>query len=148
MELELRRVVVSTDLSEIGDLAIPTAFRLAADYGAHVALVHVMERSEIPNPLYAHYYPMASPEEQKRAEESARAALAERVPAAYRERVGHEIVIAHGDPADEIVGLASQRGADLLVISSHGRRGIARLALGSVADRVVARAPCPVLLVR
>jgi nucleotide-binding universal stress UspA family protein len=148
VELELARIVVSTDFSEIGDQAIPTAFRLAADHGARVRLVHVMERSELPNPLYAHYHPVPTPEQQRQAEDSARAALAERVPAAYRERVAHELVVARGEPAEEILKSASEPRADLVVISTHGGRGLVRATLGSVSDRVVARAPCSVLLVR
>lgn len=148
MELELRRVLVSTDFSEVGDRAIEVAFRLAADYGARVTLVHVMERVDIPSPLYAHYHPIPTPEQHKQAEEAARAGLAERVPEAYRERVSHEIAIDQGAPADEILRRAEASGADLIVIASHGRRGVMRLVLGSVAQRVVSRAPCSVLLVR
>jgi nucleotide-binding universal stress UspA family protein len=148
VELELRKVVVTTDFSELGDRAIDLAFRLAADHGASVTLVHVMERADVPNPLYAHYHPVPTPEQQKQAEATAQAALAERVPAAYRERVSHVLAVERGEPADEIVRRAEQDAADLVVIASHGPRGVVRLALGSVSDRVVARAPCPVLIAR
>jgi universal stress protein A len=148
VELELRRVLVSTDFSEVGDRAIGIAFRLAADHGASVTLVHVMERAVVPNPLYAHYHPLPSSEQQKQAEEATRTALAERVPAAYRDRVAHEIAVDQGEPAEEIVRRAGEMGADLLVISGYGQQGVVRLVLGSVAQRVVSRAPCPVLLVR
>lgn len=148
MELELRRVLVSTDFSEVGDRAVDVAFRLAADHGAKLTLVHVMESADIPSPLYAHYHPTPTPEQRKQAEEAARAGLAERVPEAYRERVPHEIVVEQGLPADEILRRAEADGADLIVISSHGRRGVVRLVLGSVAQRVVSRASCSVLLVR
>ena len=148
MEFELHRVLVSTDFSEVGDQAVPAAFRIAADHGASVLLVHVIEGAELPNPLYAHYHPLPTPEQQKQADDAARVALGARVPAVYRERVPHELVVERGAAAEQIVHRATESGADLLVISSRGRGGVARLVLGSVANRVVARAPCPVLVMR
>jgi universal stress protein A len=148
MELALRTVVVPTDLSEVGDAAIPWAFRLAADHGARVVLLHVIERLHAPSPLYAHYYPTPSPEQQEEAAASAVEALRSRVPGAYRERVAWDAIVVDGNPAEEIVRVARDEKASLVALSSHARRGLAHLVLGSVADRVAARAPCPVLIVR
>jgi nucleotide-binding universal stress UspA family protein len=149
VELPLRTVIVSTDFSEVGDAAIEPAFRLAADHGARLRLVHVMEGSEVPNPLYAHYHPTPSPDDQRQATAAAEEALRERVPSACRERVPHDILVIHGDPAEAIVRVAEEAGGGTwIVMSSHGRQGVARLVLGSVTDRVAARAPCPVLIVR
>jgi universal stress protein A len=149
VELPLRTLVVSTDFSEVGDAAIEPAFRLAEHHGARLRLVHVMEGSEVPNPLYAHYHPTPSPEEQRQAEATAEKALRERVPSACRERVSHDILVVHGDPADAIVRVAEEAGRGTwIVMASHGRQGVTRLVLGSVTDRVAARAPCPVLIVR
>jgi nucleotide-binding universal stress UspA family protein len=148
VELELRSVLAATDFSEVADRAIPVAFRLAADHGARVTLCHVMEDAELPNPLYAHYHPVPSPEQRQQAEDAARDALAARVPVAYRGRVPHELALERGEPAEEIVARASAAGSDLIVIASHGRRGVVQLVLGSVTQRVVARAPCAVLVVR
>jgi nucleotide-binding universal stress UspA family protein len=145
---ELRTIVVATDFSELGDRALDAAFRLAADHGARVLLVHVVEEVRLPNPLYAHYQPTPTPEQRRSAAAAVREALRERVPAAYRERVPYEAVVAEGDPAEEIVRVASEAGASLAVLASRGRRGVERLVLGSVADRVATRAPCPVLIVR
>jgi nucleotide-binding universal stress UspA family protein len=140
-------VVVSTDFSEIGDAAIPHAFRAARERGASVALVHVLDARPTPNPLYAHYYPMPTPDQIQKAGADADAALRARVPEAYRGSVPFESVVTEGSPARQIAELA-ERGASLIVIASHGRSGLLRLALGSVAERVIREAPCPVLVVR
>ncbi len=59
----------------------------------------------------------------------------------------HSTVLG-GNPASEIVGYVRERGFDLLVLATHGRTGLARFVLGSVAERVVREATCPVLVVR
>jgi nucleotide-binding universal stress UspA family protein len=56
--------------------------------------------------------------------------------------------VTPGSPADEIVRFARERATDVVVLGSHGRAGLARLLLGSVAERVVREAPCPVLVIR
>jgi nucleotide-binding universal stress UspA family protein len=141
-----RTVVVSTDFSEYGDAAIPYAFRFAKDDDARVVMVHVPDARPTPNPLYAHYYPIPTPEQTKQAEAEARQALRERIPAELRDSKRVEIRIAHGAPAEEILRIAGE--SEDCVIATRGRTGLARLALGSVADRVVREAPCPTLVVR
>ena len=64
------------------------------------------------------------------------------------QRVSAEAAIAEGAPAPEIVRYASDHGADLIAMSTHGRGGMARLVFGSVADEVLRSAACPVLLIR
>ena len=59
-----------------------------------------------------------------------------------------EEVIAHGEAASEIVRVAKDRGADLIVLSSHGRAGLGRIIFGSTAESVVRHAHCPVLVVK
>ena len=62
--------------------------------------------------------------------------------------LGAHLHVVFGDPGHEIIKLASEIGAELIVMPSHGRRGIKRLLLGSVAERVVQLAECPVLVLR
>ena len=59
-----------------------------------------------------------------------------------------ERVLREGNPAEEIVRLAGERGCDLIVMGTHGRRRLGRLLMGSVAEQVLRRAPCPVLTVK
>jgi universal stress protein A len=146
--LDFRSVLVSTDFSDYGDAALAHAFRIAGDTGARVVLLHVLDAYPTPNPLYAHYYPMPSPEQSRAAEEKAREALRERIPAELRDSGRVETLVTHGAPAAEILRIAGEQKASLIVIATHGRTGLLRLALGSVAERVIRDAPCPVLVVR
>jgi len=59
-----------------------------------------------------------------------------------------KMIVQPGEPRDAIIETATSLRPDLIVIGSHGRRGVSRLVLGSVAEEVVRRAPCPVLIVR
>ena len=80
--------------------------------------------------------------------------IAERLKKAFFEDVGEDTYVGlkftavFGDPGKEIAELAKHHDAGLIVISSHGRRGITRFLMGSVAERVVRLAPCPVLVLR
>jgi nucleotide-binding universal stress UspA family protein len=145
---DAQTIVVATDFSESCDAAIPHAFRLAKDRGARVVMVHVIDARLTPNPLYAHYYPIPTPEQMRAAEAQAAEALRERIPDELRDSARVELLVGHGAPASEILRVASETKASLIVIATHGRTGLRRLALGSVAERVVREAPCPVLVVR
>jgi universal stress protein A len=143
-----RTILVSTDFSDYGDAAIAHAFRIAEPNGASVLLLHVLDARPPVNPLYAHYYPIPTPEQNRLAENEARSALRARVPAELRDSERIELLVTHGTPAQEILRVAEERRASLIVIATHGRTGLLHLVLGSVAERVVRSAPCPVLVVR
>ena len=146
-----RRILVTTDFSESGDRAIAHAFRMAADHGAEVLLAHVIEMVVAPNPLYAHYYPteLLNPDIRQSAERDAEAALLELVPKdPALANVPHRTVVAHGTPAEEIIRVAQDQQADLIVISTHGHTGLKHLFMGSVAERVIRHVHCAVLVVR
>jgi nucleotide-binding universal stress UspA family protein len=145
---DIHAVLVSTDFSDYGDAALPHAFRVAKDYGANVVMLHVLDAFPPPNPLYAHYYPIPTPEQTQQAEAKAQQALRARIPEALRDSGRVETQVAQGSPAAEILRVAEEREVSLIVISTHGRTGLRRLALGSVAERVIRDAPCPVLVVR
>ena len=151
MHENFTRILVTTDFSEAGDHAIAHAFRMAADHGAHVVLCHVLEPIVAPNPLYAQYYPgeLLTPEIRERAERDAEQALHDRVPPdAPLATVSHTATVGHGTPAEEIMRIAEQQQADLIVIATHGHTGLKHLFLGSVAERVIRHVHCPVLVVR
>ncbi len=151
MHENFKRILVTTDFSESGDHAIAHAFRMAADHNAEVLLCHVIEMLIAPNPLYAQYYPtdLLTAEVHERAENDARQALLDRVPKdADLAAVPHQTLLAHGGPSEEIVRLATEKQVDLIVISTHGHTGLKHLFMGSVAERVIRHAHCPVLVVR
>ena len=148
---DFKRVLVTTDFSDPGDAAIGHAFRVGADHDAEVVLCHVIEIPPTPSPLYAHYTPseLFKPEQRRLAEEQARKALLERVPKdPPLSRVKHRAHVTHGEPIAEILRLAQEEHADLLVIATHGRTGLKHFFLGSVVERVIRHAHCPVLVVR
>ena len=140
-----RRILVATDLSPASAAAFEGALALAKLAGARLVVAHAYQDRCLPELGYA---PATSFEEwdgcsRRRAE----AELAPVVARAWAEGVEAELALLEGFPEEAIVEAARRRGADLVVVGTHGRRGAARLFLGSVALRVVASAPCPVLTI-
>ncbi|MBI1850205.1 MAG: universal stress protein [Planctomycetes bacterium] len=148
MELDFKTVLAPTDFSEASDKAIPFAFRLAKDHGAAVLLVHVVDALPMPSPLYAHYYAVPSPEQIVAIEKQSEEALRSRIPAEYRGTVRADVAVVHGEASQEILRLSVERHASVIVIATHGRTGLKHLLLGSVAEKVVRHATCPVFVVR
>jgi nucleotide-binding universal stress UspA family protein len=142
-----RRIVHATDFSRASRAAFAQALELARQNGAELTLVHV-------------YPPVVPPVAAGAAAPAAYRALIAEVQARTQQQLDKLIARAkeagipvtgllfEGTPHDRIVRAAKASGADLIVVGTHGRTGLARLVLGSVAARVVALAPCPVLTVR
>jgi universal stress protein A len=148
MQENFKHILITTDFSPTGDHAIGHAFRIAADHRAEVILCHIVDVVPPPNPLYAHYYPTES-FQPERAVEEARQALLKRVPrAGTLAQVPYKTVVVEGSAVDEILRVATDEHADLVVIATHGRTGVKHIVLGSVAERVIRHTTCPVLVVR
>jgi universal stress protein A len=138
-------ILVATDFSEQADEALEYAASLAVRLGATVHLVHAISIPAMGVPEMGMAYRSLGIEQTTK---EAQAALDDRV-ARYRDRIAFgPSRIEVGDPRDLIDRVAAEIGADLIVIGTHGRRGIRRLLLGSVAESVVRTAPCPVLTIR
>jgi nucleotide-binding universal stress UspA family protein len=136
--LEIRRILFPTDFSECAQVALPHAVRLAQLHDADLILLHV---------LVLHQSTAMDVVEPFPGEEEARKALEETARQPAGTRVSHHVARAVA-AAPAILDYAEEDGADLIVIGSHGRRGIRRLLLGSVAEEVLREAACPVLIVR
>jgi nucleotide-binding universal stress UspA family protein len=140
------RIVVPTDFSSCAEAAWALAQRLAESSGAELVLAHVLAEA----PLYGEG--PFSMEKVRRVYDLARKWGEEHVEqwvAAARDKgLTARGVLRTGVPYREILALATDERADLVVIGTHGRGGLDRALLGSVADRVVRLAPCPVLTVR
>ena len=109
-------------------------------------LLHVLEEPMVTGALGSEVFlPDAQLLEQLRTD--AERQLEERLPAPLRARLKGTTEIAVGPTSGTIVAVADDCGADLIVIGSHGRTGLAHMLLGSVAETVVRKAPCPVLTV-
>jgi nucleotide-binding universal stress UspA family protein len=124
-----------TDFSHASDAALEHAAILAGESDATLLIVHVEE----PLPAYVGegYYGLPNPPNP----ELRRMLEAIKPPG----DVKHAHLLLVGDPASEIVRLAEEEGVDLIVLGTHGRTGLSRLLMGSVAEQIVRRAPCPVL---
>jgi len=132
-------VVVPIDFSEASIGALSTAKELVEDL-SRLHVIHVIPPLSATDPgvIWGEI------------DESSRRDHADE---AIRQRLGHRYAKAHvcvaiGDPGHEIADYAESVGADLIVMPSHGRTGARRVLLGSVAERVVRFAPCPVLVLK
>jgi nucleotide-binding universal stress UspA family protein len=140
-----RRIIHPTDFSPAGEAAFAQALEIAGREGAELVIVHVLEPI---SPFGDADYRERYRELRAALEAMARPFLDRLLTKAKRARVAASAVVAEGWPPEEIVKLARRRRADLIVIGTHGRSGVRRLLLGSVAERVIVLAPCPVLAVR
>ncbi len=138
--LAIRTILHPTDFSERSAYAFQLACSLARDYGARLVLVHVhptvvtfVELGPIPH---------VPGEVRKQVQEQ----LGQLKPPDAKVRVEH--VVKEGDPAIEILRVAEETHCDLIVMGTHGRTGLGRVLMGSVAEQIVRRACCPVLTVR
>jgi nucleotide-binding universal stress UspA family protein len=131
-------ILMATDFSEASQCALSGAIALAAQNHAHLSVVHVLHgdwRYEI----------LDNPPELDRERMDAQ----RRLEAATRDlgfgRALDSIIIRHGPVPQKVLALAEEAGADLIVIGTHGRAGLTKLALGSVAEELLRLAPCPVI---
>lgn len=151
--MNLQRILLATDFSDCAAPARDVALELCTRFQATLYLLHVIH--ELPVEVPESGMEMAFPgflenigtqrqELRRKAAQELNAAIAD----AWREQ--HEIVedSRFGKPAAEIVEYARDNEVDLIVIGSHGRSGLERVLLGSVAESVVRKAPCPVLTIR
>ncbi len=143
------RVLAATDLSAASLPAVSAAAEAARRHRARLSVLHAVD-SGLSLAAYAALDragpPLSSLEEAgRRAREAAARSLADTL---ARLEVQAETLVEDGPAAPAILGAADRLGADLVVVGTHGRTGIERLALGSVAETVVRAAACPVLVVR
>lgn len=138
--MKAKKIIFPTDFSSSSDAALAYATSLARDTGATLLIVHVEE----PPLAYGGgemYYGLVEPDrteltrmlhEIKPSDPS--------IPVVYR--------LVTGDPATSVVQAAEEEGADFIVVGTHGRTGLGRLLMGSVAEAIVRKAKCPVVTVK
>ena len=138
--MKANKILFPTDFSAFGQEALRWATVLARDTGATLIIAHVEEP-----PMAYGGGEMYFPSEEGDREELRRA-LVKIVPTDPKVRFEHKLLV--GDPASAIVEAAEEENADLIVLGTHGRTGLTRLLMGSVAENVVRKAKCPVLTVK
>ena len=137
-----RTILVPTDFSESAEKALDQAVELAGALGAKLYLVNAISVPALGIPELGVALTSTMMESTVRANHAELDRLAARWPAAHI-----EVMLRTGYPRDVIVGLANQLGADLIVMGTHGRRGVRRALLGSIAEAVLRTAPCPVWVI-
>jgi len=139
----IRTILVPTDFSEPAETALAKAFQLAEKLGARIHLLHAYGIPPVPDAMGMGVgVDLIGPIE--RAASAELKQLAQR----YAQRPEYAgSLLELGDARDVIVRGAKQLSADLIVMGTHGRRGVQHFVLGSVAEGVVRNAPCPVLVV-
>jgi nucleotide-binding universal stress UspA family protein len=141
----IRRILHATDFSPASRPAFGTALRLARRSRARMLLLHVMVP---PSPFIGDGRPPSSYMDLLvHARRAARRRLAAAVARARRTGVPASAVLVEGLPTEEILRAARRPRADVIVLGTHGRTGLRRAFMGSVAERVVTQARCPVLTV-
>ncbi len=144
--IAFKKILAPLDFSECSYEALNYAASLASKYGAELCLLHVLEV-----PLYASagVTPSTLREVQKMSAEVEKDASKALDEAANRIKdVQVSKLLWRGDPHMEIIRAAKELSCDLIVMGTHGRTGLPHILLGSVAERVVRTAPCPVFSVK
>lgn len=150
MRMPFRRILCPTDLSPVGNSAVQVAYAIA-DAGATVHLLYVCEPAELAALAMGRWAPayVPTPEERRVTEEKVLEQLRRLAPVEAGEvGVRTEFHVLHGFPvADRIEEAARKIDADVVVLGTHGRTGLGRVILGSVATEVMRRRGLSVLLV-
>jgi len=147
MRVQIQRILCPVDFSDSSDHALRYASALAETFGAELTLLHVVApivaalpgETALPNTLQADIDELAD-------------ACRERLEQTVGKLVASGLTVQHkvlnGVPFIEIIRYAREVETDLIVMGTHGRTGFGHLLIGSVAERVVRKAPCPVLTVK
>jgi nucleotide-binding universal stress UspA family protein len=145
-KLPYKRILCAVDFSDSSLAALDFSFSLAQESDADVALLHVFEWPADDVPLATR--PFSVPEFRQESERQAIAKLQELVPDSVREWCRPSTRVSHGKAYREILAIAAEDAADLIVMGVHGRNAMDLMLFGSTTNQVVRRATCPVLTIR
>jgi nucleotide-binding universal stress UspA family protein len=144
MTRKFKKVLCPVDFSTDALTALDYAVDCVRQNGGQLILLHVVDDplADVYGPRRANFYAEVENAMEKSKEMLRNAAQS------HAADVPCEITVKRGNPSEEILDLATSQQADVIVMSTHGRTGPQRLLIGSVAEKVVRSAPCPVLTVR
>src|SRR5262245_44490886 len=146
--ITLKNVLVATDFGEASDAALTYGRALAERFGARLHVLHVAQNIYL-NAFGSENFAAIAPSLQKELEETARKELDERLidsDGSGPPTTG--VVLTSNSPAFAIVDYAREHSIDLVVVGTHGRGALTHFLMGSVAERVVRLAPCPVMTIK
>ena len=147
--IKLKKILCPLDFSENSQEALQYAIHLMLkDDDATLYLVHIVDSRvfDYSGPMYEQEVPLMKVELDQSTREQLEKKLLAEIPEEIQNRV--ETTILFGVPFLEIIMAARDKNIDLIVIGTHGRTGLAHMIIGSVAEKVVRKAPCPVLSVK
>ena len=145
MQIDIQLILVPIDFSDQAAVVIDWATHLAEEHSSKILLLHVYHLPVEFQQLEGAYLP---PDFWSNVKQEAEQQLASHSQKIRTHQVEVEALVREGYPATVIVEAAESKGADLIVIGTHGHTGLKHLLLGSIAERVVQKAPCPVLTVK
>lgn len=141
---KIKRILIPTDGSDCSLRAAELGISLAKVLGAKIFVIYAIDTIILEELAKG----LDEKEVEKELKEKGERYLNYVVGLAEKEGLKAEIILAKGEPHDQIVHYAKTKGADMIVMGTYGRRGTKRILIGSVTERVIEYTPCPVLVVR
>ena len=138
--LPIHTILHPTDFSDCSDGAFRLACALARDYDARIVVLHVVELPAVVSGDGMLVIPYSIDSEPLREQLQQLQSGDPKIPVEHR--------LVEGYPAEQILRVAAEMSCDLILMGTHGRTALNRLLMGSVAEEVVRKAPCPVLTVK
>jgi nucleotide-binding universal stress UspA family protein len=142
--ISLKKILCPIDHSDCSKEALKYAVSFAMKDEAKLLLLHIIDIRSFNEGLDA----MSTQIPNEETLEQLRVKLLDCIPEEIRDDLDVEAIVIQGIPFAEIISTAKEKEIDMIVIGSHGRTGISHMMLGSVSEKVVRKAPCPVLTVR
>jgi len=142
---EIKTILFPTDFTGASTKVLPYALYLAQKLDAKIIVLFVVEELA----KYAHFYVPHSALDNLEAElmKSAQKKMEAFMEEYFEDFPNAESLVLNGDVAEEIVKTASEKDVDMIVMGTHGRQGLEKILLGSVTEKVIRKAPCPVMTV-
>jgi nucleotide-binding universal stress UspA family protein len=140
---KVTKILVPVDFSENSTKLLQHAAGMAANSGASVVVMYVVEGMEKYAGLSIPHISLA--EVEKQLMQSAKTKMERFLEDNMDPSVAHESIVLNGDIVDEINNYAAKEGIDMIIMGTHGYKGLEKVLFGSVAERIVKTAPCPVL---
>ena len=144
--IKLKKVLVPTDFSDSARQALRYGMSFAKEYGAELVLLHVVENLTVG--YASDLFPVPMAEVFQEISGYAKAELAKLGQEARARGLGVRELVIQGKPSAEIIRFAAENEIDVIVLGTHGKGMLVQALFGSTTERVVRRAPCPVLTVR